>query len=248
MPERLSYTDFIEEFLIACAVVMNRNTAVLIDTDLAADYITKDFEKSWPDAAVKQLANNGLLRGSYIVSKPTRYNLTGEGLTYAERLVEDQGKNLADLTDAYAQAMRQEESGQAIERVAFPKQSDSPVLSAQEEIDQSLRRENLLALDDAAASLHAHIERTLRDLRKSGPSKAKNLLEISQDVNRIETDRRLLQTERAHQDLLEFLLLVSLRWFYPRVQQDRHRALIQQFAESIETALDRAPSENIGRE
>lgn len=120
MPERLSYTDFIEEFLIACAVVMNRNTAVLIDTDLAADYITKDFEKSWPDAAVKQLANNGLLRGSYIVSKPTRYNLTGEGLTYAERLVEDQGKNLADLTDAYAQAMRQEESGQAIKGSPSP--------------------------------------------------------------------------------------------------------------------------------
>lgn len=248
MPERLSYTDFIDEFLIACAVVMNRNTAVLIDIDLAADYITKDFEESWPAAAVRQLANHGLLRGSYTVSKPTLYSLTGEGLTYAERLVEAQGQNLADLADAYALTFRQDENEQEIESTAFPEQSDSPVLSAQEEIDQTLRLENLLVLDNAAVSLHAHIERTLRDLRKSGPSKAKNLLEISQDVNRIEADRRLLQTERAHQDLLEFLLLVSLRWFYPRVQQERHRALIQQFAESIETALGGPSSENMGRE
>lgn len=97
----LSYPAFVDALIVACAVVVERQTNALINLELATRYIKESFGESWPQAAMRQLADDGMLRGSYSLKQQAQYNLTGHGLMRAEQLVESQGRKFSDLIEDY---------------------------------------------------------------------------------------------------------------------------------------------------
>ena len=70
----LSYPAFVDALIIACAVVVERQTNALINLELATRYIKESFGESWPQAAMRQLADDGTLRGSYSLKQQAQYN------------------------------------------------------------------------------------------------------------------------------------------------------------------------------
>lgn len=217
MPEGLSYRDFLDELLIACAVVVNRNTEVLIDTDRAINYIKKHFEKSWPMTAFRQLADDGLLHGSYTLREPSRYNLVGRGLARAEQLAEERGESLAAL----------------IEDCEFPEQPDSPVLGAEEETFHLLEKfGRLIRLSAKAVDLGEGIDETLNQLQRNNSLVAAEHAELFHYLANLEMGRELLRAKHAYQNLLYIFLLTSLRWIHPKVEHLGLKAQIQRLIDS----------------
>jgi hypothetical protein len=226
MAGHLSYHRFMDHFLVACAVVMRGKTNELINVARAAGYIKKRFDDSWPEAAMKQLAQDELLRGSYTAHQEPRYNLTGPGLTRAEQLAKNRGKKLYDLIRDYARRSTAEDE-------TFAEQPDSPVLGAEEDtIQMMVNMGRMIPLSGDDRLLCEEVEEALEALRTNNSLIAAGHAEFPEHLARLGMARRLLQEEQAYQGALHFFLLDSLRWFYTRVKHDGLLALIQRLMDS----------------
>lgn len=235
MKKRLPFHTFLDEFLIACAASVDKKTNTLIDAAFAARYINAPFDESWPDSAMKLLCNNGLLRGSYTLGKPTLYNLTGEGLLRAEVLAAERGEDLDDLIEAHARPVTRKQATGEI--VPFPilRQLDSPVLSLQEDgLPTTLTLGPLIALRGTAKAVSRDIGTVVTAIHTACLLPEADQPEWSARLPRIEMGRNLLKAAQAYEGMLHFCLLSPLQWVLPRVMQDATRDEVERLIAATE--------------
>lgn len=226
MTRHLSYQHFLGHFLVACAVVTRGKTNELIDVERAADYIKKRFDYSWPEAAMKQLAQNEFLRGSYTVGQPTLYQLTGAGLLRAERLAKNRGKKLYELIKDYSRRPAAKDD-------PFPEQPESPILGAEEDSIQTVVNiGRMIPLTEEDRRLCQEVEEALEALRTNNFLIASGCTDFSQHLAHLGMARRLLEEGQAYQGILHFFLLDSLQWFYPRITHEGLQTQVQRLIDS----------------
>lgn len=235
MRKRLPFHIFLDEFLVACAASVDKKTDTLIDADFAARYITAPFDESWPDSAMRLLCNNGLLRGSYTLGKPTHYNLTGEGLLRAEVLAAERGEDLDDMIEARARPTgRKQATG---EIVPFPvlRQLNSPVLSVQEDgLPATLTLGPLIALRGTAKTVSRGVKTVVTRIQTEHLLPEAERSEWSEQLPRIEMGQNLLKAAQVYEGMLHFCLLAPLQWVVPRVTQDTTRQEVERLVAAVE--------------
>jgi hypothetical protein len=239
MKKRLPFHIFLDEFLVACAASVDKKTDTLIDAVFAARYIKAPFDESWPDSAMKLLCNNGLLRGSYTLGKPTLYNLTGEGLLRAEMLAAERGEDLDDLIETHARpATRKQATG---EIVPFPilRQLDSPVLSVQEDgLPATLTLGSMISLRGAAKAVSRDVKAVVTQIETERLLPEADRPAWSEHLPRIEMGRNLLKAAQVYEGMLHFCLLSPLQWVLPRVTQDGAREEVQRLVVATESLCE----------
>lgn len=235
MKKRLPFHTFLDEFLVACAASVDKKTDTLIDAAFAARYINAPFDESWPDSAMKLLCNNGLLRGSYTLGKPTLYQLTGEGLLRAEMLAAERGEDLDDLIEAHARPVtRKQATGEV---VPFPmlRQLDTPVLSLQEDsLPATLILGSLIALRSTAKAVSRDVKAVVAAIQTEHLLPEADQAEWSEHLPRIEMGRNLLKAAQVYEGMLHFCLLAPLQWVLPRVTQDTTREEVERLVTATE--------------
>ncbi|MGQ3295519.1 MAG: hypothetical protein ACT6U0_25360, partial [Shinella sp.] len=184
---------------------------------------------------MKLLCNNGLLRGSYTLGKPTFYNLTGEGLLRAEVLAAKRGKDLDDLIEAHARPVTRKQATGEI--VPFPilRQLDSPVLSVREDgLPATLTLGPLIALRGTAKTVSRDVKAVVAAIQTERLLPEADQPEWSEHLPRIEIGRNLLKAAQVYEGLLHFCLLSPLQWVLPRVTQDGMREEVERLVAATE--------------
>ena len=99
MVDRLSYSDFRDEFLLAIAIAVKADTNRMINPLDVASNIEGRFQGSWPQAAMTDLARSGFISGITFISGGGSYKLTGSGLSVADDIASSGGNDLYELID-----------------------------------------------------------------------------------------------------------------------------------------------------
>ena len=236
MSGRLSYHAFVDELLIACAVTVKAKTDALIDVDRAILFINKHFDESWPEAAMKDLATKTMLQATYFTKQPPEHKLTGPGLAYAKELAENRGKNLHDMIADYYRPEFEDKPGGG----SFLEQPASPVLNVREEAQESIAPGE--RLPGNAKSLSDSIRNAFEERRKSNSLDVEDRTDRSRYLAQLQASWILQEETKADHDGLHFLLLSTLLWLHPKIEDAGLRALIQRLMDSTEALLNEDPA------
>jgi len=99
MTDRLSYTEFRDEFLLAIAIAVKADTGKMINPIDVAANVEGRFQASWPQSAMTDLADSGLISGMTFLSDGGSYKLTGSGVEAAEDIASNLGGDLYEMID-----------------------------------------------------------------------------------------------------------------------------------------------------
>lgn len=102
MADRLSYSEFRNEFLLAIAIIVKADTNKSINPLDAASSVDGIFQPSWPASAMKELSDTGLISGMTYISGDGSYRITGRGLAVAEEYSGSIGADLYEMIEDIA--------------------------------------------------------------------------------------------------------------------------------------------------
>lgn len=217
MVERLSYTDFKSELLVAIAVAVEGD----LDTDFLVNDVAKTidgrFPNSWIPEAVRELARERLIGDVLLGTHGDAHHLTGSGLRAAETAANERGSDIYELMD------------EAEERGPFHVDATAIVEAAPITIDRS--SEAFKQLDEA-------LRERIRELKGDNELIAEGGAEVSQRLAELEAGNRLLQADQADAGLIRRLLLPSLAWFAKKARDEATSQLIKKL---IALVLDFLP-------
>ncbi|MES0167833.1 hypothetical protein NKJ87_17865 [Mesorhizobium sp. M0027] len=99
MVDRLTYSEFRDELLLAIAIATKANTNQMIDPLVVASGVQGRIQEGWPQTAMRDLAGSDLISGTTFLSGDGSYKITGRGLERAEKFAHSIGADLYEEID-----------------------------------------------------------------------------------------------------------------------------------------------------
>ncbi|MHC2021474.1 hypothetical protein [Methylobacterium sp. CM6247] len=207
--ERLSYSDFKKLFLIEIALTSEGDTSKSFNPGKIASNIEGKFPNSWIKEAEQDLKLSQYCDGRTWLNGST-VSITGRGLEEVEDYLAQFG------------------FGELNEEIS---KRDAEAQKSNEETSEHEENAYIIKIDrtdEKFKQIDAQVANIIKELKNNNSVMSEYGAIGSQRIAEIEAGRVLMQAEQVNINLLERVLVDSLKWFMQKIKDEGVKTIINQ--------------------